>query len=38
MGIAVENARETVKAAAKMVTGHSKQNGVAEALQQIFSI
>ena len=38
LGIAVENARETVKAAAKMVTGHGKKDGVADALEQIFGV
>lgn len=38
MGVAVDNARETVKTAAKMVTSHSKQNGVAIALKQIFGL
>lgn len=38
MGVAVDNAREAVKAAAKMVTTPSKQNGVATALKQIFGL
>lgn len=38
MGVAVENARDTVKAAAKMVTNHGKENGVANALKQIFNL
>lgn len=38
LGVAVDNARDSVKAAAKMVTGNGKQNGVANALSQIFSL
>lgn len=38
MGVAVENARETVKAAAKMITNNGKEDGVAIALKQIFNL
>ena len=38
MGVAVGNARETVKAAANKVTNHGKENGVANALKEIFNI
>ena len=38
MGVAVENARETVKVAANMITGNGKEDGVANALKQIFNL
>ncbi|SDD01838.1 HAD family hydrolase [Williamwhitmania taraxaci] len=38
MGVAVENARETVKAAANMMTGQGTKDGVAKALKHIFEL
>jgi len=38
MGVAVDNARETVKAAADMVAGQGNEDGVATALKQIFKL
>ncbi|WP_417887375.1 HAD family hydrolase [Zunongwangia sp.] len=38
MGIAVSNARQEVKDVATQVTGHGKEDGVAQSLQKLFSL
>ena len=38
MGVAVSNARQEVKDVATKITGHGKEDGVAQSLQEIFSL